>query len=193
MEVQLFQSLKETVQLPFLLEQMHSCSLLYPPHMETWEKQIPGLLCLVLRGRRGPVNGWGSQKNVPFASWKIPSHTKYTPCHSNLNSTLYLWSVSVVSYTCCSNQDDMYFKSVAVLSICSPAVKFRPCIVSAGDNLTTFGFSLWYWDLDRRIPNLIQESLAVMESHSATAVQCNKTWHHIKSLAKLPPFDLLTR
>lgn len=85
---------------------------------------------------------------------------------------------------CHSNQDDRYFKSVAVLSICSPAVKFQPCVASTGGNPTTFGFSLWYRDLDRRIPNFIQESLAVMEVHGAAAVQRDKTWPYIKSLAK---------
>lgn len=157
-----------------------------PSHTETWEKQIPGLLCLVLRGRTGPVNGLGRHKSVPFASWEIRSHTKYTACHSNLNSTVYLWSASVVSYMCCSIQHDMYFKSVAVLSICSPAAKFWPCIVSTGDNPTTFGFSLWYWDLDRCIPKLHTGEFGSDGIHSATAVQCDKTWPHIKSLAKWP-------
>lgn len=159
-----------------------------PPRMETWEKQIPGLLCLVLRERRCPVNGWDEEdRSVPFASWEISSLTKYTPCHSNLNSTVHLWSESVVSCMCHSNQDDVYFKAVAVLSICSPAVKFQPCVVSTGGNPTTFGFSLCYRDLDRRIPSFIQGSLAVMEVHSATAVQCDKTWPYVKSLAKWPP------
>lgn len=85
---------------------------------------------------------------------------------------------------CHFNQDDMYFKSVAVLSICCPAVKFQSCVVSTGGNPTTFGFSLCYRDLDRRTSSCIQGSLAVMEIHSATAVQCDKTWPYVKSLAK---------
>lgn len=92
--------------------------------------------------------------------------------------------MSVASCMCHSSQDDVYFKSVAVLSMCSPAVKFQPCVVSAGGNPTTFGFSLWDRDLDRHIPSFIWESLAVMEIHSATAVKCDKTWPHIESLAK---------
>lgn len=80
-----------------------------------------------------------------------------------------------MSYMCHSNQDDMYFKSVAVLSICSPAVKFQLCLVSTGGNPATFGFSLWYRYLDRCIPSFVRESLAVMEVHGATAVQCDKT------------------
>lgn len=63
----------------------------------------------------------------------------------------------------------MYCKVVAVLSVCSLAVKFCLYVGSTGGNPTTFEFSLWYRDVDI-FPTFIQESLAVMEIHGATAV-----------------------
>lgn len=189
MAVHLFQSLKETVQLPFLLDQLHSCSLLYPTTYRNLREANPWLTVSGVKGEKVSCKWlrWGRQKSVPFASWEISSPTTYTPCHSNLNSTVHLWSVSVVSFCAILTKMTCILSLLAVLSIRSLAVELRRCVVSTGGTPTTFGFSLWYRDLDRHIPVFIQESLAVMEIRGATAVQCDKTWPHIKSLSTSPP------
>lgn len=52
MAVQLFQSLKETVQLPFLLEQLHSCSCLYPITYRNLREANPWLTVSGIKGEK---------------------------------------------------------------------------------------------------------------------------------------------
>lgn len=51
--VQLFQSLKETVQLPFLLKLLHSCSLLYPTTYENRREANPWLTVSDVKAEKG--------------------------------------------------------------------------------------------------------------------------------------------
>lgn len=53
MAVQLFQSLKETVLLPFLSEQLHSCSLLYPTTYRNLRERNPWLTVSGVKGEKG--------------------------------------------------------------------------------------------------------------------------------------------
>lgn len=88
MAVQLFQSLKETVQLPFLLELLHSCSLLYPTMYKNLREANPWLTVSGVKEEKGSCK-W-LRKTEKCSLCIMRNFITYKVHSSNLNSTGHL-------------------------------------------------------------------------------------------------------
>lgn len=82
MAVQLFQSLKETVQLPFLLEQLHSCSRPYPITHGNLREPNPWLTVSGIKGEKGSCK-------------RLRKTEKYSLCIMRNSITYKIYSLSL--------------------------------------------------------------------------------------------------